>query len=110
MHTLSAGQLRAVAAANAVNVGENAAKIDIIEALERARFKDTPMLMLGSGAGIKKRSRSDLPPPPSPPSSGGAPPLPSLKNNKKKKRTEPDLVVVVVDDVVSDSELEMGLD
>ena len=66
MNTMSARQLRAVAASCGVKVGENDAKVDIIEALERARFKHlAPGLMLSDQPGedgvkkSKKRDRSD---------------------------------------------------
>ncbi len=58
MQTMSARQLRAVAASVGVKVKANDAKVDIIDALERARFKElAPGLMLADHPnedGVKK--------------------------------------------------------
>ena len=61
MHTMSVRQLRSVAAGYGVKVKSTDAKCDIIDALEKARFKDTApmMLMNEDDVGKKKRGRGD---------------------------------------------------
>ena len=60
LHSMSAKQLLSVAASYGVKIKAKAVKVDIIEALEKARFKGTGMMMLGDAEeDSKKRSRSE---------------------------------------------------
>lgn len=58
MHTMSERQLKSVAAGYGIQLKHTDTKIDIIEALERARFKDTAPMMLMDGGKKNKRGRA----------------------------------------------------
>ena len=60
LHSMSSKQLLSVAASYGVKIKAKAVKVDIIEALEKARFKGTGMMMLGDAEeDSKKRPRSE---------------------------------------------------